>query len=255
MRRIRVIPSLLLSHDSLVKTKNFKSPTYVGDPINAVRIFNEKQVDEIVILDILASQKKLEPNFDLIKKIASECFIPVMYGGGITTIEQMKFLFKLGIEKLALNTGFFRDKSLIQKAIQIFGSQSIVASIDLKKNFLGRTQAYTHGGTKRVSLKQTQIISQIKKLGFGEVLLNSVDRDGSYSGYDLKSVGFFASNLGIPVIASGGASSLQDMLVAVEAGASAVSAGSMFVFKGMHRAVLINYPSQKELTNSIFKKL
>jgi cyclase len=248
MLRTRVIPCLLLDGQGLVKTIRFKDPTYVGDPINAVKIFNEKEVDELIFLDIVASRKQREPNFALLRDIASQCFMPFCYGGGIRSISMVRELFALGAEKVAINTRAIEDPVLIRQAAEQFGSQSIVAAIDVKKNLFGTYGVYHAArgtGTGKDPVAHAQ---EMESLGAGEIFLNSVDRDGTGKGYDLELVRRVSSAVSIPVIACGGAGKLEDLVGAVKAGgASAVAAGSMFVFYGKHRAVLINYPDVREM--------
>lgn len=250
MSLARIIPVLLLSDLGMVKTKKFTNPTYIGDPINAVRIFNEKAVDEIVILDINASRLNTEPNFDLIEEIATEAFMPLGYGGGITSIKQMERLFKIGVEKVVLNTSIHENKFLLHEAAKIFGSQSIVVSIDVKKDIYGRQHIYSRCGTKKEDTDLFSFISWVQDNGAGEIILNSIDRDGLMSGYDLKLISSVSNQLKVPLIALGGAGSINDFNEALRCGASSVAAGSIFVFHGPHRAVLISYISPDKITNS-----
>ncbi|MBS1808081.1 MAG: imidazole glycerol phosphate synthase subunit HisF [Acidobacteria bacterium] len=248
MYRTRVIPCLLLQRTGLVKTINFKNPTYLGDPINIVKIFNDKEVDELVLLDICATSENKRPQFELIEKIASECFMPLGYGGGIRNIEDMKTLFGLGVEKISINSGAVESPDLIKKAADQFGSQSVVVSIDVKKSWLGKYEVVTHAGKKRTGLDPKAFAVQMERAGAGELLLNSVDRDGTMQGYDLKLIAQVTEAVSIPVIVCGGAGKLEDFSEAVmKGGASAAGAGSFFVFKGPHRAVLISYPTSVEL--------
>ena len=248
MLKTRVIPVLLLHNKGLVKTIKFKSPKYIGDPINAIKIFNEKEVDELILLDIDASKEKRGPNYKIIEDFASECFMPVCYGGGITTIEQMKKIFSLGIEKIAINTSVINNKQLIIDAVDIFGSQSIVVSIDIKKSFLGQYKIYTHHNKKRINKPYLEHIKEIESLGVGEILINNVDLDGTLVGYDISLLKDIVNNVNIPVIACGGAGKLDDFKkVKKESNVSAVAAGSFFVFHGKHKAVLITYPKYDDL--------
>lgn len=244
----RVIPCLLLDNGKLVKTKKFKNGAYVGDPINAIRIFNEKEVDELVLLDIRASLEKREPTYGLLKEIASECFMPLAYGGGITTIDQIRTLLRLGIEKIILNTSLFRDHSFVRDAVAKFGSQAVMASIDVRRKLFGRREVMTLAGTESTGLDPVEAARRAEELGVGEILLTSIDAEGSMSGYDIDLLAKVSQSVSVPVIASGGAGSLEDFRSAVRDGhASAVSAGSMFVFYGPHRAVLITYPQYRTL--------
>jgi cyclase len=247
MKRVRVIPALLIRNGGLVKSVKFRDYKYVGDPMNAVKIFNEKEVDEIVILDISATAEKRPPNMAGIKDIASEAFMPLGYGGGITTLAEMKELVGAGVEKLILNTSAYENPSLITEGAKYIGSQSIVISIDVKKNTWGKYKAYIRNGTKNTGLDPAEYARRVQDAGAGEILLNSIDRDGSFTGYDTELIERVSRDLSIPLVAVGGASDLEDFVSAIHHGASAVSAGSLFVFQRPHRAVLISYPSQEEL--------
>lgn len=247
MLKTRVIPCLLLRNGGLVKTVKFQNPTYVGDPINAVRIFNDKEVDELVFLDIGATPADSEPNFDLLNDICSEAFMPFGYGGGITNLEQMKRLFSMGVEKVILNTAAVENPDLINDAASMAGSSSIVVSIDVRRSWMGKYSVHSRGGTRKTGLDLVEHAQEAERRGAGEILLTSIDNDGSMSGYDTDLVSKVASALTIPVTAVGGAGSLEHLRQAVDAGAAAVSAGSMFVFHGRHRAVLITYPDYEEL--------
>lgn len=248
MLRTRVIPCLLLKNEGLVKTVKFKHPKYVGDPINAVKIFNEKEVDELIFLDTTATIENRKPPVNLISQIASECFMPFCYGGGIKSVEDIAGLFTLGVEKVAINSQAVGNPSLIKRASELFGNQSIVVSIDVKKNLFGKYRVFTHGGRKSTKLDPVDFAVQMEDTGAGEIFLNSIDRDGTQQGYDLELIRKVSESVTIPVIACGGAGSLDDFADAVKrGGASAVSAGSFFVFQGSHRAVLITYPPIKEL--------
>ncbi|MDH4214075.1 MAG: AglZ/HisF2 family acetamidino modification protein [Candidatus Thorarchaeota archaeon] len=247
MLRTRVIPCLLLRERGLVKTVRFKNPIYVGDPINAVRIFNDKEVDEIVFLDITATIEKKPPQFDLIQDITTECFMPFGYGGGIHDIETAQKLLKIGTEKVIFNSSA-TDLELIRKAADEFGSQSVVVSIDVKRSKFSTYQVYTHSGTMNTKKDPVEFAKAVEAAGAGEIFLNSIDRDGTMEGYDLKLIQAVTLSVNIPVVACGGAGNLVHFQEAIlKGGASAVSAGSLFVFHGTHKAVLINYPTQKEL--------
>jgi len=248
MLKERVIPCLLLKGGGLVKTIRFKDPKYVGDPINAVKIFNDKEVDELAVLDIRATIDEREPQFELISQIASECFMPLSYGGGIQSIEQIEKLLKLGVEKIILNNAAIHTPELIKHSAELVGRQSIVVSIDVKRSAFGKYYVFAHGGRKKTNIDLLGHATHMEKLGAGELILTSIDRDGTQDGYDLKLIKSITDAVSIPVIASGGAGKLSDFEGAIKTGgASAVAAGSMFVFYGKHRAVLINYPSQKDL--------
>lgn len=244
----RVIPCLLLRNQGLVKTIRFKNPTYIGDPTNAVRIFNDKEVDELVFLDITAARQRLSPQFDLLARMTSECFMPLCYGGGVRTIADMRRLFALGIEKVAINTHAVERPEFVREAADLFGSSSVVVSIDVRKRMLGGYEVVTMGAQRRTGLDPLTFAMEMERQGAGEILLNSVDRDGTMSGYDLDLTRAVAGGVGIPVIACGGAGSLADVVSVIsDGGASAAAAGSLFVFHGPHRAVLITYPSPADL--------
>ena len=252
MLKTRVIPCLLLKGGGLVKTVQFRNPKYVGDPINAVKIFNEKEVDEIIVLDIEATNKNNKPCIETITGIASECFMPMCYGGGISSIEDIKEILSAGVEKVVINTAAVENPSFINKAAKIFGSQSIVVSIDFRKNKAGGYTVFTYGGTKSASLDPLILAKQMEQMGCGEIFLNSIDRDGTMQGYDTELIRSVTDVVTIPVIACGGAGCIAHLAEAVEGGgAAAVAAGSLFVFQGKYRAVLINYPSMRELENFV----
>lgn len=244
----RVIPVLLLSEGGLVKTENFKKPVYVGDPINAIRIFNDKEVDELVFLDIDASKENRGPDFALLEQIASECFMPLSYGGGITTLDQVKRIYSTGIEKVVLNSVVFDKPKLIEDVAAEAGSQSVVVSIDYKKALFGKTKVYSHAKRKVPNMTILEFAKEMESRGAGEIILNSVDHDGVMDGYDIDMIAAVSEELSIPLVACGGAGGIEHLVQAIKKGkASAVAAGSMFVFHGPHKAVLINYPNQKSV--------
>ncbi len=247
MLQTRVIPCLLLKDGRLVKTVRFKRPTYVGDPINAVRIFNEKEVDELVFLDIGATRAGRQPSFELLERIASEAFMPFGYGGGITSVEEIQRLFALGVEKVVLNSSACADPDLISRAAAVAGSSSVVVSIDVRRDWLGRCRTYSRSGTRFFRSGVVQWASEVERLGAGEILLNSIDRDGTMAGYDLELIESVSGAVNVPVVAAGGAGELRHFREATDHGAAAVAAGSFFVFHGRHRAVLITYPPYDEL--------
>lgn len=247
MQFTRIIPTLLLQDGGLVKTIKFKNPKYVGDPINAVRIFNVKEVDELVLLDITATKEGKEPNYKEIEEIVSEAFMPIGYGGGINQLEQIEKLFKIGIEKVILNTSAFTNENLIKEASNIYGCQSVVVCLDYKKDLWGEHKFYIRSGSEKMKGKCVDILKKMEDLGAGEIILNSIDKDGTMTGYDLALFEKLAKEVGVPVIASGGAGNIQDFVKAMQSGASAVAAGSMFVYQGIHRAVLISYIKSSEL--------
>jgi cyclase len=247
MMRPRVIPTLLLSGFGLVKTRKFADPVYVGDPTNAVRIFNSKEVDELMLLDIDASRSRRGPDFGFLEEIAAEAFMPLGYGGGVASVGVMERLFRIGFEKVVVNSAIYESPSLLREAVACFGSQSVVASVDAKKDFLGRYRVVSRGGTVRQPEDLSVVLQRVQDDGVGELILNSVDKDGTMLGYDIELVSRGADALRIPLVALGGAGSTDDMKDALKAGASAVAAGSMFVFHGVHRAVLISYLDHDQL--------
>lgn len=252
MLHTRVIPCLLLKNGGLVKTIGFTDPRYVGDPINAMRIFNEKEVDELILLDIDASRLGRGPDYDQIQDIVSEAFMPIAYGGGVTKVEQAQRLVSLGVEKVVVNTAVLQDFSLVHKMADHLGSSSTVVAVDVKKDWLGRYRVFcsaTGGGINRDPVEH---IKQAVAAGAGEIFVNDVVRDGTGKGYDLELVRRVTSGVDVPVIVCGGASTREHLQEAVAAGASAVAAGSMFVYMGKHRAVMINYP-KREILQKIFK--
>lgn len=255
MRRIRVIPVLLIQNGGLVKSIKFKKHQYVGDPMNAVKIFNEKEVDEIVILDISASKEGRAPNFQQVADIASEAFMPMAYGGGISSLDHIKRLLYNGVEKVVLNTSALDNPNLINEAAKQFGNQSIVVSVDVKKDLFGRYRVFRDRGSKNTGISAIDFAKSMENAGAGEIFLCSIDRDGTFEGYDIDLVKQVANVVSIPVVACGGAGQMNDFRKAIsEGGASAVAAGSMFVFQRPHRAVLINYPSPSELITQLFDK-
>lgn len=244
MLRPRIIPCLLLENRRLIKTVRFKNGRYVGDPINTLRIFNEKEVDEIAILDTTATVKNKAPDFDFIAELASECFMPLAYGGGIKTVEAAKKILNLGVEKVIINSQAINEPELIKKIANAAGSSSVVVSIDAKRNIFGQYQIFIEGGEKKTGINPVEFAVKMQTMGAGEILLNSIDRDGVMDGYDLQLIKMVTDAVDIPVIASGGAGNIEHLAQAIREGcASAVAAGSMFVFHGKHRAVLISYPS------------
>lgn len=248
MLAVRLMPCLLLRNAGLVKTIRFADPSYVGDPVNAVRIFNDKEVDELVLLDIYATIEGKRPPFKTIREIASECFMPVAYGGGIRSLEDIREIFSLGVEKVVINSHAVENPAFIQDAAERFGSQSIVASIDAKRSRWRREyRVYTRGGKTDTGLSPVDWAAQLEALGAGEIFLNSIDRDGTMEGFDLDLIRQITQTVQIPVIACGGAGKLDDLrLAVVEGAASGVAAGSMVVYHGRHRAVLINFPSRAD---------
>jgi cyclase len=247
MLKTRVIPALLFKDQGLVKTVQFKNPGYVGDPINAIKIFNDKEVDELVLLDIMASVEGRGPSFELIEEIASECFMPLGYGGGIRSLDDIRRILATGVEKVILNSAALSDPALIEAAARAAGSQSVVVSIDAKKKLLGGHEVYGARGTRGTRRDPAVFAREMQERGAGEILINSIDRDGTQKGFDIDLIRTVAAAVTVPVVACGGAGNLQHLREAVSAGASAVAAGSMFVYVGKHRAVMINYPKYREL--------
>lgn len=247
MLKTRVIPVLLLKNRGLYKGVKFKNHKYVGDPINTVKIFNDKEVDELIILDIEASKLNKPIDFDYLKEVVSEAFMPVGYGGGIKTVEDAKKLFNLGLEKIVLNTNAILNPNLIKELVDVFGSQSVVFSLDIKKDFWGKYKVYIKSGAEKTNYEALEVAKKMEELGVGEIIINNIDKDGTFEGYDLKLINYISSNLSIPTIACGGARNIDDFKLAKEAGAHACGAGGMFVFHMPHRAVVISYPDYNRL--------
>ena len=247
MLRPRALPCLLLHRGRLVKTVKFDKAQYVGDPINAVRIFNDMEVDEIAVLDIGATRDGTGIPYELIGEMASECFMPMMYGGAITSVADARAILKLGVEKVAINSAAAADPSLLTRIADAFGSQAVVAAIDARKKIFGGYRAFARGG-KDAIMPVTEWVTQIAAAGAGEILITSIDRDGTMNGYDLELVKLVTSSVRLPVIACGGAGSIEDMAaVVLQGGASAAAVGSLAVYQGKNRAVLINFPTPAQL--------
>lgn len=247
MLQTRVIPVLLFKEGGLYKGKKFKNHKYVGDPINTVKIFNEKQVDELVLLDIEASKNNTSINFEWIEEIVSEAFMPVAYGGGIKTVEDARRLFSLGIEKVILNSAALENPLLITELSNEFGSQSIVFSLDIKKDFLGIQRVYSNCGTRKMKGLPLEIAHKMQQLGVGEIILNSIHLEGTKKGYDVTLINELSKRLEIPLIALGGAGNISHMMEAKKAGAHGLAAGSIFVFQGPLDGVLITYLTEEEI--------
>lgn len=247
MRRApaRVIPCLLLTEGGLYKTVEFERPRYVGDPMNAVRVFNDKESDELILLDIDASKRGRPFDTDVIAEIVSEAFMPVCFGGGVRSLGDFERAFAAGVEKVSINTAAVEQPSLVREAAAHYGSQSIVVAIDVKRH-KRKLELRSHGGTSKVDLDPIEWAKQAEDLGAGEILVNSIDRDGTQVGYDLELISAVSHAVSVPVIACGGAGSVADLQAGLHSGAAAVAAGSLFVFHGPRRAVLINYPSEAE---------
>jgi cyclase len=246
MSQVRIIPVLLLKDGGLYKTVRFGKENYVGDPINTVKIFNEKEADELVLLDYRASLEKRTPDYPKIAEIAGEAFMPMAYGGAITSLEQARKVFDGGFEKVVLNSVLFNNLSIIPEIGNIYGAQAVVASIDVKKNLFGKQKVYSVSGTKKTDLDPVGWAKTLEAAGAGEIFLNSVDRDGTWEGYDIPLIRAVSAAVKIPVIACGGAGSMADFEKAVrEGGASAVAAGSLFVYQRKGMGVLVNFPAGK----------
>ena len=253
MFRPRIIPTLLLRNLGLVKSVGFKDYKYIGDPINAVKIFNDLKADELVFLDILASKEKRVISLDFVLKVGDEANMPFSVGGGLRTIRDIRSVLRAGAEKVVINTYAAEDPAFIRKAAEEFGSSTITVCIDVKKKIFGKQQVYINGGSKATSLDPVPFAKLMEEMGAGELIINSIDRAGSMEGYDIELIRTVSDSVTIPVVALGGAGKLNDLNEAVKNGhASAVAAGSLFVFHGPRRAVLINYPQPEELKN-IFK--
>ena len=244
MLRPRIIPCLLVHNEGLVKTVQFANPKYVGDPINAVRIFNEKEVDELMVVDIDASARAREPDYALIEHLAAECRMPLCYGGGVKTSEQVERIVALGVEKVALSSGAIEQPQVITAAARSVGSQSIVVVLDVRRRGSSH-EVYTHNGQRATGKSPVELATLLEGSGAGEVVLNSIDNDGMMKGYDLELVSAVRSAINLPITCLGGAGSLRDIQQLIDAhGAIGAAAGSLFVFKGPYRAVLINYPNR-----------
>jgi imidazole glycerol-phosphate synthase subunit HisF len=252
----RCIPVLLLQNGALVKTVQFQNSRYIGDPLNAIRIFNEKEVDELVFLDIDASVKGTPIPFGLLKEIAEECFMPLSYGGGIKTIEDIRKIIQIGIEKVIIGSEVFENPEFLKRAVSEFGSSSICVSLDVRKTPSGDYRLYSKSGTKATDLDLSDFSRKLDQMGVGEILIHSIDREGTRIGYDLELIQLIREVVKIPLIISGGAGTIAHLCQAIETGATGVAAGSMFVFHGKHQAVLISYPDQatlKRIYSSISK--
>lgn len=257
MLRPRIIPCLLIQDGGLVKTVKFKDPKYVGDPINAVKIFNEKEADELIVIDIDATVNGVEPNYAQITKLAAECRMPLCYGGGITTAQQAKKIIGLGVEKVAISSAALDNPSLVTQIAEEIGSQSVVVVLDHKTRLLSKNpEVWTHNGTRNTKRSVLEVAQEFEKLGAGEIVLNSIENDGRMKGYDVDLATKLRSAVRIPITILGGGGSLEDMARVVGAcGVVGVAAGSFFVFKGAYRAVLISYPSAQQKDDIIYSAL
>ncbi|HSF55145.1 MAG TPA: AglZ/HisF2 family acetamidino modification protein [Algoriphagus sp.] len=252
MLKTRVIPALLLRNDALVKTVKFKKASYIGDPVNTVRIFNELEVDELVFLDITATNDKRTPNLKILSEIANECFMPLGYGGGLRDFDTIKSIFAIGFEKVVLNTFSHEKPAFVTQVAEHFGNQAVVASIDVKKSFWGKNEVYSHAGQKNTGKDPVQWALELQDLGAGEILLTSIDQEGTWSGFDLDLIKKVTDAVSIPVIAHGGAGTVQHIVDSVKrGGASAVALGSMVVYQQKEMGVLVNFPDKHQLENHL----
>jgi len=242
MLRKRIIPCLLIDNDRLVKTTKNINPKYIGDPINAIRIFNEKEVDELILIDITATKYNKQPNFELLEKLASECFMPLCYGGGVNSLEQADKLFKIGIEKICIQSEFIKNPSFIKELSNKYGNQSIVISVDFKNNFFGKQKIYSTFSKKFIDNNFESYFKKIHEYGAGEVLVTNVNLEGSMNGLDLKLIKKINQITNLPIIINGGVGNFEHIEEGFHSGADAVAVGSFFVFSGPHKAVLISYP-------------
>lgn len=248
MLRPRIIPCLLIKNGGLVKTVQFANPKYVGDPINAVRIFNDKEVDELIVIDIDATVQSREPDYLLIKNLASECRMPFCYGGGVKNVGQVEKIISLGVEKVAIGSAFITNEGLVKEAAKVIGSQSIVVVLDVKKSRRGDSyEVWTHNGTRSIGQNPTELAKRAENLGAGEIVINSIDDDGMMKGYDFSIIDQIRQSVSVPISVLGGAGSLNDIGRLIRRyGIIGAAAGSLYVFKGAYRAVLINYPNRIE---------
>lgn len=248
MLRPRIIPCLLVQNKGLVKTVNFSNPKYVGDPINAVKIFNEKEVDELVVFDIDATVQNREPDYAMIQNLAAECRMPFCYGGGVKTVEQVIKIIKLGVEKVAVSSAALENPGVLANIAEQVGSQSVVVVMDVRKNLItGNYELWTHNGKKNIGRDPVDFAQEVETLGAGEVTINSIDNDGLMKGYDIALVDKIRAAITLPMTVLGGAGAIKHIEALIQRyGIIGAAAGSLFVFKGIYKAVLINYPSQTE---------
>jgi cyclase len=248
MLKTRVIPALLLRDDALLKTVKFNYPSYIGDPINTVRIFNELEVDELVFLDITATNETRHPNLKILAEIANECFMPVSYGGGLNKFETVQAIFQIGFEKVVLNSVMQGNKNFVTRIAEHYGNQAVVASIDVKKNLFGKYEVWSHAGKKNTKKNPVEWAQELQELGAGEILLTSIDKEGTWSGFDLALVKRVTDSVSVPVIAHGGAGNLDHVKDVVHnSNASAVALGSMVVYQKKGMGVLVNFPDKNNL--------
>lgn len=246
----RIIPTLLLRDDALVKTVKFKKADYIGDPINTVRIFNELEVDELIFLDIAATNNRRPPNLKILSEIANECFMPLGYGGGLSDFETVKSIFGIGFEKIAINTMTHSNPAFVTKIAEFYGSQAVIVSIDVRKNLWGNYEVWSHSGKQNTKKNPVDWAKELEKLGAGEILLTSIDKEGTWAGFDVELIKKITSVVSIPVIAHGGAGNISHINEAVRnANASAVALGSMVVYQQKGMGVLVNFPDRQSLKN------
>lgn len=247
----RLIPCLLYDGKYLVKTKNFKSPQYIGDPINAIKIFNDKEVDELIFLDINATRQNRPPDFEKISQLTSECFMPFAYGGGISTFEDCQRLFNSGVEKVILNSLLFTNPGVVKKIVEAYGSQAVVASIDVKRNLFGKLRLFSYSN-KKLQLDLEEFILFVQnELKVGEIMLTSVDKEGTWQGFDKELLKRVAASVHVPLIVSGGAGSIDDIKYALfDCNVDAVALGSMTVYQKKGMGVLISFPKREAIINN-----
>lgn len=244
MARVRIIPVLLLHNGGLYKTVRFKNAAYIGDPINSVRIFNEKEADELMVLDFRATKENKGINFSKIEEMAGEAFMPMAYGGGIKSFDDAKKVFDAGFEKIVLNSILFSKPQLVKEITAVYGAQAVIGVMDVNKNFFGKPKVFSHSGTTNTGYAPVEWAKNVESMGVGEIMMNSIELDGTWTGYDLNLVEKVSQVLSVPLIACGGAGNVMHLKNAVEAGASAVAAGSMFVYQKKGMGVLISFPSE-----------
>ena len=246
----RIIPTLLLSDDMFVKTTKFRKPVYIGDPVNTINLFNKFEVDEIVVLDISCSRKRKKPNFDLIVELASECWVPLSYGGGIRSVDDARRILNSGVEKVIFESLFHLNANELRKCVNQFGSSSVVVCLDVKKTFFGKYSLRTLSNRKNSGFSLDEALEMIVDIGIGEVIVNNISRDGTLLGYDCELLRYVSKHINCPVIALGGASCLKDFKEAIDNGASAAAAGSFFVFQNNNTdSILIHFPERHEIEN------
>lgn len=253
--RARVMPVLLIDDGGLVKSIEFGKYNYIGDPINAIRLYNEMEVDELVILDISASKEGRGPDFEMIDELTGNAFMPICYGGGVSSVEDIKKLFYLGVEKVAINNKLLSDRAFIKEASKLHGKQSIVGAVDVSKNFFGKYKVYDHVSKKNLDLDPSEYAKELEQSGIGELFINDVSNDGKMKGYDTKLIELMHRTVQVPVIFCGGAGTLEDVKNAIDSGADAAAAGSIFIYKGKTKGILINYPTQEELYKLLGRRM